>query len=135
MEDKAKCSKGGGWSRWIHVGNRASVPNVRFEEEIWLTITRTTPYSWGIVGKVHGAVLDSFESCSMVVSFIKHPIFPTSPSAVTEGAWGHACLKLISIVSVLDKKVKMGIDVHVYDDGCVVHDIVMQIPKILFTVA
>jgi len=58
---------------------------------------------------------------------VEHPILPTHSPSMTERPWRFVCFELISIVSILDEKVKMSVDMHVNDDGSIVYDIMMKI--------
>lgn len=61
---------------------------------------------------------------------VEHAIFPANTRGWAECSWWFACFKLISIVSVSKKEVKVCVDVHMDNDGRIMHDVVMQVLQV-----
>ena len=135
MKHKSESSQSCTCTWWIHISNSASISHMLLQQEVRLSIAWTTFDSLRIIGKVHSSVLDSLETRRTMMLSVKHSIFPVNSTWVTERTRGLISLKLISIVSVLQKEVEMCVHMHVNDDWCKVNDVMMQICKILSRVS
>lgn len=58
---------------------------------------------------------------------VEHPVFPASSRCVAQGAWRFIGLKLVAVVCIFEEEMKVSIDVHVYDDWSIMHNIMVQI--------
>lgn len=132
--DKSKSANGCCWTGRIHICDCTSIADMRFQQKIGLPIPCTNSYSFGIVGEVHCAILNSFEVASVLMHFIKHSVLPF----VTTAYATLSCvrnLKSISVVSIFDKMLKVIVGSHMNDNGSIIGNIVMQILKILLSVS
>ena len=103
------------------------------QQKVWLTISWTHCHSFWIIRKVHSAIFYPFEVGCTTMHWIKHPILPLVSSSYSSGP-RLLHLKNISVMSVLNKELKMTIGPHVNNYGSIVSDIMMQILKILLSI-
>ena len=135
MKNKTKSTQSSRRTRRIHICYGASISYMRLQKKIGLSITTTNLDTFRIVCEVHGSVFYSFITSGVVMLFVKHSILPSDSSTMTKRTWGFVGFKLVSIVSIFDKEVKMGIDVHVDDNWSIVHNVMVQVLKVLLWVS
>lgn len=100
------------------------------QQKIGLTIAEAGLDAMRIVSEVHGAILDPFKWGGFVVVAIEHAIFPFHSSRAPSPDF-----ELVTIVRIFDIVFEIEGDIHVNDDGCVVHDVVMEVLQIFDRVA
>lgn len=134
MKDKSEGSKSWTCAWWIHICNCTPVSNMRLKQKIGLSIASTHLYSSWIISKIHRSIFYSLKACCTMMLMIKHSILPSCTSWMAERSRGHTCLKLITIMSIFQEKVKMSINMHVNNDRSIVDNIMMQILKVLYCI-
>lgn len=129
MKHKAK-SANCCWRRsWIHISDCASISHMRFEKEVWLAISNASIYTFWIISEIHRPVFYSFEKWSTMMLVIEHSVFPLN-------SWRYVSLgnlEAVSIMSIVGKVLEIS-DPHMNDDRGIVHDIMMQVLKVILTV-
>ena len=101
------------------------------QEEVRETITGCAINTLRIVSKVNNPVLNSLMiSCGSIL-LIKHPILPLGPRLTTERARTLASLKLVPIMSILDKKLHMFQNMDMDDNWSMVLNVEQQVLDIL----
>jgi hypothetical protein len=91
--------------------------------------------SFWIICKVNDSVFHSLEISGFAVHFIEHAVFPADSGRPTQAARALISLKLASIVGILDEKLHVFRYMNVYDDGCIVLDVELQVVEILNCIA
>jgi hypothetical protein len=66
---------------------------------------------------------------------IEHPVLPASSRRVTQRSRRLIGLKLVAVVCIFEEEMKMGVDMHVYDDWSIMHNIMVQILEVLLSVS
>ena len=127
MKHKSKCAQSGSWTWWVHISYSTTIPYMRFQKKVRLTIPWTTLNTFRIISKIHSSILNSLETWSTVMSSIKHSIFPANSASITKWSWWFLCLKLISVMCIFQKEVEVSIHMHMNDNRCIVDDVMMQI--------
>lgn len=115
------------WTTWIHISYCTSISNMRLEKKIRLSISNTCSNTFRIISKIDCSIFDSLKWSCWIMLIIKHSILPTDSRTLTEGTWWFFCLELIPIMCILNKKLHMAVYMHMYDNRCIINNIVMKI--------
>ena len=125
MVTKLKCGYCSRRATWIHISDSASVSNMWFQQEVWLTISYTGTYSLRIICKINSSVFNSLEGSGWVMHFIEHSIFPACTWWLAEGTWRFSCFKLIPIMGIFNKELHMAVYVHMYNNWSIINNVMV----------
>lgn len=101
------------------------------QKHIRFAISGTDAHTFGVVGEVDHAILDSLEVICLAVMIVEHSVFPGGSATPAETSRALVGLELASVVSIFDEELHVLGYMAVDDDWSIVLYVELEVIEVL----